>query len=390
MKKGLFYKTIGVCAFSITTPVFLSSCSYVDKNTYTFVLSSTANKGSATKFVNDVQNTFNNLKEEDAKYSNLEDIKIELKQVNDNKSKKDLLENGTGSFAFMTSQSLREKNFYKKVSPSIQTLTTPFVFDLDMSKTYSDGLDNDPLRIIANDMQEKSFGKDYSHPLSSWKDDKGPPPNFDWNGIRYNAFYDEQAELVNGYRGMIVLSGDDKQINDATNYWNKKDWNSFRNLGIIVGDETSSGNYKLQEKLIKTHFGFGNDWTIATDKKSNPEKYETDKYGTNKIGKSKDFVISFTDEGSFAWTHNTTTNVDYKPLEGSKIKILTVTNPGIYDVGTFSKAVNEDVKELMIKSIISLYQNNNNTYGEGLGYNGYSRIKDFEKEVLEPLSKSLG
>lgn len=394
-----FLKIMMVNLFGIV-PIFLSSCGY-DENNYVFVLSGTSNNGDYNKFAKDIQSTFNKLKNENKKYKNLSNITITIKgDIDDNQSKKDLIENGSADFAFISSKSLIANDFYKKVNPLIQTLTTSFVFDDDMNKVYENGQENDPLITIANNMQSLSFGQDYSYPFNSWNDDKKVDSNnevvqpfYDWNGIRYNAFYNEDnSSLVNGYRGMIVLSGTDNQINNAIEAWNNKNWEDFRNLGIIVGDSSSSGTYLLQEQLIKKHFNLSSsNWTIAEDKLKHPDKYETDSNGgTSKIGKYSNFVISFTDEGSFAWTHNNKDSSDFSPREEAKIKILTVTNPAIYDVGIFNKYVNKEVAELITESIIYLYKNNDNLYGEGLGYNGYSQITDFDNQVLKPMQIVLG
>ncbi|BAC44454.1 high affinity transport system protein [Malacoplasma penetrans HF-2] len=392
-------KTISINSF-LLSPLLLASCGY-NANNYVFVLSGTANSGDYNKFALDVQNAYNQLKNSNDKYKHLSDITITVKgNIDDNQSKKDLIENGSADFAFISSQSLVSNNFYQKVNPLIQTLTTSFVFDTNMDQVYVDGNESDPLRTIASNMQSVSFGSNYSYPFNTWKDEKQVDSNnktvqpyYDWNGIRYNAFYNfDNSTLVNGYRGMILLSGTEQQINGAINAWNNKNWDEFRNYGIITGESGSAGTYLLQEQLIKKHFNLSSsNWTIAEDKLANPNKYETDANGgTSKIGKYSNFVISFTDEGSFAWTHNNNDSSDYVPINGNKIKIFSVTNPAIYDVGIFNKFIDSEVATLLSEVIIYLYENNNNLYGEGLGYNGYRKITDFNKEVLTPMVNALG
>ncbi|MDE5774898.1 MAG: hypothetical protein K2H51_01045, partial [Malacoplasma sp.] len=316
--------------------------------------------------------------------------------IDDNKAKRDLIENGVADFAFLTSKIITQDNFYQQVNSKIQTLTTAFTFDKNISDEYVNGkfddtnqTDNDPLRTIANEMQKASFGLNYEYSFSTWKDE-GPaaPPQYGWNGIRYNAFYDVNS-LISGYRGMIFLSGTEDKINQAINAWNNQDWESFRNLGIVVGEETSAGTYLLQEQLIKKHFNKDNNWTLAQDRKDNQEKYDLDSYGSSKTA-NPNYTIYFADEGSFAWTHNDGKSTDFSTEENGKIKILTSTNPAIYDVGVFSKNVNQKVADLLSESIVYLYETNNNLYGEGWGYNGYQLIKDVEKEVITPMKLGLG
>lgn len=356
---------------SLASPIILTSCS--TSNSFVFFLSEPVNKGDPNKFVNSVKSNLNEL-DINKKFSNLN---ITYKISSNDLAKKQSLENGSGSFSFLKVQTLMNNNFYNDSNPLIQTLTTPFVFDTDMNKRYFDGSLNDPLRIIAKDMQTVSFGTNYEHPHSTWTD-----LDYQWNGIRYDKFYSKNNELVNGYRGMILLSGKKEVIETAKDYWDKKDWNNFRNLGIIVGNKESIGNYKLQELLIKQHFSLENTWTLASDELKNPDKYNYDEYGTELIGKNEKFIISFTDEASFAWTHRNKNTTGYTPIENSVIEILTVTNPSIYDIGTFSKYIDNELMNLMSQAIIKTYENNDNLYGEGLGYNGYKLINDFNSEVL--------
>ncbi|MDE5949537.1 MAG: hypothetical protein K2J02_01870 [Malacoplasma sp.] len=402
MNKKIILKTMLLFSGLVTVPILATSCGTNDnQNHYVFALSTPANLGDATKFVTDIQQTFNNLKNQSeySDYKDLDDITISVTNVDDNKAKKDLIENGSADFAFLTSKIITQDNFYQQVNSKIQTLTTAFTFDKNINDEYVNGkfddtnqTDNDPLRTIANEMQKASFGLNYEYPFSTWKDgengEPADPPIYGWNGIRYNAFYDVNS-LISGYRGMIFLSGTDEKINQAVDAWNSQDWESFRNLGIVVGDETSAGTYLLQEQLIKKHFNKDNNWTLAQDRKDNQEKYDLDSYGSSKTA-DPNYTIYFTDEGSFAWTHNDGKSADFSTEENGKIKILTSTNPAIYDVGVFSKNVDQKVADLLSESIVYLYKTNNNLYGEGLGYNGYQLIKDVEKEVITPMKLGLG
>lgn len=372
----------GLLLTSVPVAIFATSCSS-NNNQIVFALKYSTNSETNQKFVDKLKTQFDTLKQE-TKFKD-KNFNFVVKSVDDNSSKRDLVLNGSANFAFLTAGSIVDEGIYSKLKPMVQTMTTAFKFDTDMSKVYVDGSESDPLRTIANQMQKASFGETYQYPFDSWKDNAGTQPNYNWNGIRYNDFYNEE-KVIDGYRGMIILSGTDEQITNATNYWNSKDWNSFRNLGIILGDSSSQGNYKLQEKLIRTHFNLGNDWTIASDKAQNQNKYESDPYGTEKIGKNENYVISFTDEASFAWTNNNLNKESYRPRTGAKLKILTVTNPYLYDIGVFSSNIDSELAKLISQSMVNLYENKDNNYGDGLGYNGYSIINNFKTDVLDRLN----
>lgn len=402
MKKRLISKIMFLFSGLFTVPIVLNSCAANNENHYVFALSTPANLGDSKKFAEDVQQTFNYLKtqSEYSDYKDLADITISVSVIDDNSAKKDLIENGAAHFAFLTSKSITQNNFYQQVNSKIQTLTTAFTFDKNIDDVYVNGSftdeaessssnQNDPLRNIAYEMQKASFGLNYEYPFNIWKDD-GPssPPNYGWNGIRYTAFYDND-NLISGYRGMIFLSGSDDKIKQAIDAWDNQKWDDFRNLGIVVGNSTSAGTYLLQEQLIKKHFDLEETWTIAEDKKNNESKYDIDSYGSSKTS-NPNYTIYFTDEGSFAWTHNDGKNTDFTTEENGKIKILTSTNPAVYDVGVFSKNVNKDVAELLSDSIVYLYKEKNNLYGEGLGYQGYQLINDIESEVINPMKLALG
>lgn len=371
--KIFIFKFLSIFLASI--PLFLTSCG--ENNNVTFILSEPANKGDVYQFIYDVQNTAKKIKENNQKYNSIKDFNIDVKITNNDFIKKTYLENGTGDFAFLKSKTIMDNKLYKYTNPKIQTLAIPFVFDKDNNSRYINGLENDPLRIIASDMQNISFGKKN---FKDWTDNE-----FQWNGIRYDKFYDLNANLINTYRGMILISGDNNQLKGVKDAWNKKDWNTFRNYGIITGESNSIGNFILQEKLLLKHFG--NQFnTLIEDKSQNQNKYKVDSYGVEDVGKFSNFVISFSEEGSFSWTHNSQYSSSFRPINNNKIEILTVTNPGIYDIGVFNKSLDYKIVDLLTESIYQIYKQNvnNNEYPSSLGYNGFSKIIDFKKEVIEP------
>lgn len=376
--------------FAILPTLSLTSCGLSsNNNTIVFAMKTGGIVQSAKDFVNQVKLNFDKLTE-NLELKNLPTT-FKVKEVSDNSSKKTLIENGSANFAFLTVNSVLDNNFYKNTKPLIQTLTTPFTFDLDENQKYvdeaisKDGAASDPLIEIAKEMQKASFGSNYEYPFNTWKDGKGGQPNYDWNSIRYNAFYDTKSEPVKFYRGMIVLSGTKTENEKIKEAWNSKNWDAFRNYGIVLGESSSNGNYKLQEQLIKKHFSQLY-WTLDSDRASNPDKYKTNSSGTDM--RDKNYRIHFTDEASFAWTKNTESNLDfYYPRNDNVVEILTVTNPSLYDIGTFSKNVDDQVAKYISEAIVQTYKENKNNYGESLGYNGYKKIDDFKIEVIDYLEK---
>lgn len=334
----------------------LASCS--NTNTITFILSKEVNSGNAISFANQINKQLQ-------KNNVHVDIKVQIS--NDEQTKINKIINDSADFAFLKANTLMINDSYKYLNASIQTLTNKFKFDINENDTYIDGSVTDPLISIANKTMSLSFDV---KPFYEWNDN-----DFNWDINKYRDFYFDN-EYISKYRGMVLFSGTETQINNAIDFWNKKQWNNFRNLGIITGKPDSFGLYKLQEKLFKKHFNNPNDTftTLAEDKLKHPDKYTVDEYGLYKHGKFSNFVISFSEQGSFTWTQNikNVTNF-FKPRNDSKIKIFTVTDSFWYDIGVFSKKISSTLKYQITDAIIQVTKTDN-SYGNGLGYNSYEKI----------------
>lgn len=371
--------------------LLLSSCGNQNK-TLNLYLSYRVNDKISEQDFNLFINSWNTKLNQLNKESNIENYNFKIIFNDESNIKSNALKNGSADFAILPlSEVFNQQNkntLIKYADPLIQTLTDAFVFDTHENDVYIDGnFINDPLIKIAKEMQNQSFSKQN---YNLWND-----KDFLWNGIRYDIFYQKDNnnnyQLTNHYRGMIVLCGDDNQINIAKKAWENKDWNTFRNLGIIHGNENSDGNFKLQELLLKKHFNNKDNTftTLLEDKKNHQDKYEYDEYGIKLIGKTNK-VISFTDEASFAWTHNKIES-GYKSQNetNKKIEILTVTDPGYYDVGFFSKKINKVLQQNFVDSFIEttrLYKQ----FGDSYGYNGFVKINNFQTEVVDKYYKTFG
>lgn len=383
MRKNIKLTSLIIGLFS---PIFLSlySC-YSNNDTYTFYLSSSYDNSSESEIDNGkqfIQKIENVVNQQNYLY-NLPKIKINYFLANDPQIKISKLKNGSADFAFVPLGKSIEQQLINYSQPKIQTLTDAFTFDNDGEKFYIDGTNNDPLRVIANNMQKDSFDK---IPLfEDWGN------NFGWNGVRHDVFYEKNTitnkyVLTDHYRGMIVLNGTSEEIEKAIIAWDEKDWNSFRDLGIIYGDQDSDGNYKLQELLIKKHFNKEKNWTLNSEIQKFQDKFLKDDYGNTKMGITNN-VISFTDEASFAWTPSN--KVSYRAPNGKQIKILTVTDPLYYDIGFFSNRIKGQLLDNFIYAFNYLADSNNNTYGSSIGYNGYKEITDYQTEVLDKYNKTF-
>lgn len=379
MKSKKIWSTV-IGLTTMVSPLALSSCS-TNSNTYNFYLSPSYDAGNNvdngkqfTKKIEDIVNQQNAL-------TNLPKIKINYYLASDPQIKISKLKNGSADFAFLPMGKSIDQNLMSYSQAKIQTQTDAFVFDKDADKFYVDGQPNDALRIIAENMQKDSFDK---IPIfENWG------LSFGWNNIRHDDFYAKEPLtnkyiLTDHYRGMIVLNGTQEEIQKAESAWNSRDWDNFRNLGIIYGDQSSDGNFKLQELLIRKHFKKESSWTLNSDIQKYPDKYLKDDYGNTKMGISSN-VISFTDEASFAWTPSNKTS--YRTPNGKKIKILTVTDPLYYDIGFFSNRINGQLLKNFIYAFQYLQQTDNNSYGSSIGYNGYKEIKDYKTEVLDRYNK---
>ncbi|AWX69330.1 ABC transporter thiamine pyrophosphate-binding lipoprotein p37/Cypl [[Mycoplasma] anseris] len=322
-------------------------------------------------FFQTIANEYNKIKDQDL-------TKIEIKPdfVEANASILDSLKKGSSDVAILTSalyenSSVSDKSKYK---PFIQTTTTSFVFDQEYS-TYVNGSNEDPLIKIAKEA-EKTFNL---KPFLEWNDEE-----YQWNGSLYKKFYNE-SNLVSYYRGAIWIWGTKSELIAIKNAWDNKDWNAFRNFGILLSDETSGSKYQIQEKLFQKHFNKPDQLfqSFAFDKLKHNDKY--------KIGKAKDmgkganvhFHIVFDELGSFAYTHNYKLKNNQKEMrdyyrpsaENTFVEMLTVTDPIEYNKFVASNKLSTKEIEFLQKAILKVWKDGKDSYGPTVGFNGYKIIK---------------
>lgn len=361
-------KFIALLFSGLFSTSFLASCSS-NNNTLDFYLSNGIDNQTAKQYVKLIQDEYNK------KFTNNQ-IAIRAINLNNNQAKLNRLLNNSAAFVFLNSKSVIDNKLYESHTVKLQTLTKQFVFS-NSTDRYINGTESDPLRITARAMNELSFDK---KPFNEWTDEE-----FKWNKTAYEAFY--SSELTPTYRGMILLGGSKDNIEKAKKAWNDKDWKSFKDLGIITGNNNSAGVYLLQEKLLKKHFNKQDNTftTLAEEKLKEPNKFGLDEYGTSLIGKTNQYTIGFSDEGSFVWTHNDKSNNHfYIKDENSAIEALIVTETSFYDLGVFNKALDKNLVNELSKIMYELSVQTKDTYLHGLGYYGLSEIKDINQELLIP------
>ncbi|ENY69155.1 Alkylphosphonate ABC transporter, substrate-binding protein (PhnD) [Metamycoplasma auris 15026] len=270
------------------------------------------------------------------------------------------------------------------VIPILQTATKAFKFDADETKDikYKDGKEDDPLRLLAKEAHKLFAEKKYGE----WTDKE-----YKWNGSIYQKFYDD-SKIVPYYRGLVMIHGDEqtrKQIKEA---WESKDWEKFRDFGIVTSSEDSGSKYIWQEALFRKHFGKNKFESFKKDKLKANDKYITsgNDVKPRNIGQGaiKQFHIVFDDLGSFAYTNNSIGKHFYTPEDNSQIEFLTATEKIPYNVIAVDKKMFNEKEIAALQDVfVNLAKENKDDYGPIVGFNGYIKINDLQKEVIDPYNE---
>lgn len=329
-------------------------------------------------FLSNLTNEFNKLKNQNPQTKNLAKVTFEFQDISDSKSAITQLlvaDNSDKSidFAFANATSTIEIDKNNQLQNALQTTTWAFANDLE-PQTYSNGSDNDYLVKQAQELS-KLFNQT---PFNEWQNkQKGPQ---EWDGVAYRFLYDKNKRQVPFYRGMIMISGNSETLKNIKKYWDNKDFEQWEKFGIIHGEESSGGRWKLEANLIEQHFAnyFKNKGkTLSEEKVKKPQYFFQESPQSTSIGQNQNFRIAFDDEASFAWTPNKGDGLRFTPKNPEeKIEILTLTNPLPYDIGSFRNDFNKIQKYLISQALINLSLNHRDTFGESVGYNGYQRISD--------------
>ncbi|CAT04721.1 High affinity transport system protein p37 precursor [Mesomycoplasma conjunctivae] len=333
-------------------------------------------------FLNNFTNEFNRLQLADPETANQAKVSFDFIGIDDGQTiisqllSSDNSENAI-DFGITNSISTIELDRNNQLQNLLQTTTNAFKDDSELTFFQ----DNNNLLAEATNNLNKSF---LQTPFNNWSNDENGLQK--WNGIVYKFLYDLNDKQVNFYRGMIMIAGDDAKRSKIKKAWDDKDFITFRNFGIIHGNESSAGRWKLQENILKQHFG-DKFTTLKEDKINNPDKYIL-KEGRD-IGQDPNFAIAFDDEASFAWNQNKGDGKRYTSIEpNGKVEVFALTNPLLYDIGSFRSDFNKKQAELIVQTFINLAENKTDTYGPNVGYNGYRKIHS-KNEILKIYNKSL-
>ncbi|MXR06109.1 DNA repair protein [Mycoplasma flocculare] len=341
------------------------------------------------KFLKNLKTEFNKLKNANSKTRNLPDVDFDFVGIEDSKTKISQLKSSNNShtaidFAISDAITTIEEDPEKELYNGLQTLTWAFKNSLDNPIFYKDGSKNDPLRKSAKQL-DNLFNK---IPYNEWSNKKNDPQK--WDGIAYRFLYDETnpKRLISYYRGMIMIAGDENVRNEIKKAWDEKDWEKFRNFGIIHGKLTSAGKFKMQNFIIKKHFKNNlKARTINEDRKNHPDKYLQAEGSV--IGQDPKYKIAFDDEASFAWTESTKDGKQYTlNKKDGKIEIFILTNPASYDIGSFRPGFNRIQANMISEAFVNLAKNGRDTYGQNVGYNGYRKINQTDPEFRRIYEKS--
>lgn len=317
----------------------------------------------AAKVAQDLTTEFNRLQQLDAKYKAKPTVKINFTMGSSDEVIVQNVASNKSDFGISSISAINQGN-HQKYHPVLQTTTNAFTFDKKWSN-YQNGTNDDPLVQVANATNVTLA----TNPYQNQKDT--------FNGSIYPIYYDFNKQ-VDFYRGAIYIAGDKSTLNDIHKAWDQKDWNTFRNFGIVTGASDSGGQFLLEEKLLQKHFNSDNKKvfsTISQDRLEHPSKWiENSNQSARDLQNNlyQDFHIAFDDEGSFGYTKNNDSNY-YNPTN-KKLKILTVTEPLKYDIGIFRTNFNSDQAKLLAQAWINLSSAKTDTYGPSIGYNGYQML----------------
>ncbi|WP_369085751.1 ABC transporter thiamine pyrophosphate-binding lipoprotein p37/Cypl [Metamycoplasma spumans] len=372
--------TVATVFLATSAGLVAASCSHKSEQTITFSVNKPWYGENKTGFFEKIEDNYNKNEQNNTK------IKITTEFIGENNDLATSLLKGKSDVAILTSTLFNLGDNPKKITPIIQTMTKQFVFDKQAS-FYENGSENDPLRLVA----DQAYALFAEKPYKQWTNE-----SYGWNGSIYTKFYEKGEAFTDYYRGLIMIQGTDEELNNITKAWNDKDWNAFRNFGIVTGSKDSGSKYHVQEALFKKHFNKeGNKFeSFELDKLANSNKYIEGKARDIGRGALAKYHIVFDELGSFAYTKNNKKGkvIDYYTPENAeaKIKFLTATDPIKYNVFATSKYLDKNIANGLAKSIYETWKEGQDDYGQTVGFFAYKIINDPQKEVIDPYHKTFG
>ncbi|MDO6857547.1 DNA repair protein [Mesomycoplasma ovipneumoniae] len=418
-KKRTFLKKLSFLSSFLTVPLVISACTHgADQNPEQlaqqnpeqlaqtwdtkvnlglsqswFQLKTKEEPDRVNNFLSNLTEEFKKLKEANPLTKDLPDVTFHFVGNDDAKAKLSLLKSSNNSenaldFAIADATTTIEDDQDKQLYNGLQTLTWAFKNSPESAVFYTNGTENDPLYKGAKELNEL-FNKT---PYNEWSSD--PNDAQKWDKIAYRFLYDDSnpRKIISYYRGMIMIYGDEKTRAEIKKSWHDKDWPKFRNYGIIHGKLTSAGKFKMQNFILKKHFGSSfSSASLNEDRLGHSDRYIQGRGYT--IGQDPKFRIAFDDEASFAWTENkkdskqyTSSETDSKP--DSKVEIFMLTNPASYDIGSYRPTFNKLQADLISQAFVNMAKNGKDEYGPNVGYNGYRKINQQDPEFRKIYDQS--
>lgn len=305
--------------------------------------------------------------------------------INDyNKNLDDLIKNKQDIVFVSSGKLLAKKSDLQNnnINLGIQTYTKMFKGSNNNSETYLNGLDNDPLRSLAQ-KQQTIFDK---IPRSQW-DDQNNGNNY--ANYLYNNFYTNN--LTNYYRGMIYIVANEQDTKEIIEAWNNKDLTKFLSYGYVHSNDKESGSkYILPQALLKKHFG--TKFTSFLELINQNANYKLDSKPLANIYKSSlnNQKIFFDAEGVYSWTKykqgNDPFTINNQTRPGHKFTFLTVTDALLYNIAIYKNHIPSAKIKILAEVLKELAQTNQDIWGPMRGFYSYKYINDVNKEVWEILN----
>ncbi|WP_416738167.1 ABC transporter thiamine pyrophosphate-binding lipoprotein p37/Cypl [Mycoplasmopsis meleagridis] len=354
-----------------------------------------ANTDKEKNFLNLLENRFNKIKNENSQTAKFENVKFKIgvneqKELlfDDLKAGKKNVDLAFISYSRFANHYINNvESFPLKIIGQSYALQFTWSNDNDDNIHYINGLEDDPLRKMAEEENLKQFKEHGEYP--SWVNKE---KELDYNNSIYNVFY-KKNDYTPLLHGAILISGDKKTRNQIIEAWDNKNWDKFLEFGIIIGDYDSGTKYKYPLSILSKHFGISLAELDNIFKEDNKNILKGQK-ARNQLGKvdSNGNIkhIAFENEGVFNWTRSN--NLYFKPygyIESEEnnyqseinnvVRLLTFTNPAPYDILVARSNINDYQKDILIKVFDSLTKEEN-TFGN---YTGYNKVKSINFETFK-------
>ncbi|WP_406615222.1 ABC transporter thiamine pyrophosphate-binding lipoprotein p37/Cypl [Mycoplasmopsis hyopharyngis] len=340
------------------------------------------------EFLTILENKWKNLVSKEDKYSKINpNVKFEFRVYNDKVLFTDLVSNKKqnvdigflpySSFAYKFNT--REKFENLPLHFLCQTETFRFIWDKEKTDVqYIDGTISDPLRKLATEQNKVYFESGFGE-FKNWTIDN---PALKWDGGKYSVFYNTK-DTTDTYKGVILISGTDSQLEQIVKAWEEKKWEKFINFGIVHGSNTSGSKYKYQVNLLSKHFNKPIKEIVEFLEDSNDKRHIKGKakelLGISKDLDGKNIVaknIAFESEGVFNWTKNPQMNYFNPTEQEAKIRVLTTTAVAPYSV-LLGRSKMEELEKNILQDIFASLSFKENTLGL---YTGWNKFKSGGKE----------